>query len=124
MGYLEHKPGYGCYYRISRKVDDGSIVLGDVLNRSPYLDVTIEQSPGITRTDKWGNPAYPDIPGVADGQWHTLRMSVDEQVVRVWLDGRLIASSQDTYLLEGTVALFSRREAVEWRNFSVWEAPW
>ena len=124
MGYLEHKPGYGCYYRISRKVDDGSIVLGDVLNRSPYLDVTIEQSPGITRTDKWGNPAYPDIPGVADGQWHTLQMSVDEQVVRVWLDGRLIASSQDTYLLEGTVALFSRREAVEWRNFSVWEAPW
>jgi hypothetical protein len=49
---------------------------------------------------------------------------VDEKVARVWLDGRLIASAQEFELESGSVALFSRRQDVEWRNFSVWEAPW
>ena len=124
LGYLEHKPEYGCYFRLSRKVDDNGTVLSDVLNRSPYIGVPIEQSPGVTRTDIWGEPAYPTIPDLADGDWHTLRLSVDEQVARLWLDGRLIAASQEFHLLNGSVGLFTRRQDIEWRNFSVWEAPW
>jgi len=124
LGYLEHKPGYGCYFRLSRKYENDNGSFSDVLNRSPYIGVPIEQSPGVTRLDSWGNPAYPQIPSVDDGEWHALRISVDEQVVRVWLDGRLIAATQEFELESGGVALFSRRQDVEWRNFSVWEAPW
>jgi hypothetical protein len=124
LGYLEHNPGYGCYYRLSRKYEDSNGSHSDVLSRSPYIGVPIEQSPGLTRLDNWGNPAYPNIPNIDDGEWHALRISVDEQVARVWLDGRLITATQEFELESGSVALFSRRQEVEWRNFSVWEAPW
>jgi len=124
LGYLEHNPGYGCYYRLSRKYEDSNGSHSDVLSRSPYIGVPIEQSPGLTRLDNWGNPAYPNIPNIDDGEWHALRISVDEQVARVWLDGRLITATQEFELESGSVALFSRRQDVEWRNFSVWEAPW
>ncbi|MEC7240365.1 MAG: hypothetical protein VXW32_03950 [Myxococcota bacterium] len=124
LAYLEFKPEYGCYFRLSHKANDDGTVVSGVLNRSAYIGVPIEQSPGITRLDAWGEPAYPTIPDVADGNWHRLRLSVDGQVVRVWLDDRLIAAAQDHYLEAGTIGLFTRRQDIEWRNFSVWDAPW
>ena len=122
--FQEFKPEYGCYFRLSHKADDEGTVVSGVLNRSPYVGVPIEQSPGITRLDAWGEPAYPTIPEVTDGEWHRLRLSVDGRVVRIWLDDRLIAAAQDHYLEAGTVGLFTRRQDIEWRNFSVWDAPW
>jgi len=124
VGYLEYKALDGCYFRIARKYTENGATQSDVLGRSSYINTVIEQAPGVTREDNWGQPAYPLIPAIDDGAWHTLRISVDEQVVRIWLDGRLIASAQETELESGSVALFSRREEIEWRNFSVWNAPW
>jgi len=124
IGYMEYKSGYGCYVRIARKYTASGTTHNDVLGRSAYINTIIEQSPGVTREDNWGEPAYPLIPAIDDNDWHTLQLSVDEQVVRVWLDGRLVASALDPHLETGSVALTSRREEVEWRNFSVWESPW
>jgi hypothetical protein len=124
LGYVEYKALDGCYLRIARKYTDSGTSYADVLGRSSYINTTIEQAPGVTREDVWGQPAYPLIPAIDDGGWHNLQISVDGQVVRIWLDGRLIASAQDAELESGSVALFSRREEIEWRNFSVWNAPW
>ena len=53
-----------------------------------------------------------------------MQLSTEEQVVRFWLDGRLIAAAQHTDTPSGTVALTTRQQAMEWRNVSVWAAPW
>ena len=74
--------------------------------------------------DDLSNDLFPQVPAIDDNEWHTLQLSVEEQVVRLWLDGRLIASGLDDYSTTGTVGLTTRKQVVEWRNISVWEAPW
>ena len=124
LTYVEHQPGEGCYFRITRNLTDNGVDTSTVVARSPIIGEEITVSSTADQYDKWGVTAYPIIPVIDDNGWHELRFSADEQVVRVWLDGRLITSVQDPFITSGSVGIFSRRTETEWRNFSVWNAPW
>jgi hypothetical protein len=122
--YTEYEPGEGCYFRVTRNYTDNGVDTSTVVARSPIIGSEITIGNGSEQYDAWGEPAYPIIPVIDDNDWHELRLSADEQVVRVWLDGRLIASVQEDLITSGSVGIFSRKTETEWRNFSVWNAPW
>jgi hypothetical protein len=115
--YLEYDEDDGCYFRISS-------MAGGVLSRSSNIGGPIVNGQGGVALDNSGAPKYPEIPAIDDGQWHTMQLSAEEQVVRFWLDGRLIAAAQNTDGVSGTVALTTRQQEMEWRDISVWAAPW
>jgi len=122
--YVEHKAGEGCYLRITRNYTDNGVDTSTVVARSPYIGEVITVSSSVDQYDEWGETAYPIIPAIDDDGWHNLRISADEKVIRVWLDGRLITSVQDEFISSGSVGIFSRKTETEWRNFSVWNSPW
>jgi len=125
QAYLE--PGDpGCYFRILRKsVDEQGQVVGEVISRSPYLGVPIADSAGVIKTHSDGvTPLYADIPAVNDGQWHQMRLTAEGQVIRLWLDGRMITAAIDDRSESGSVALYGRNQEIEWRDVSISRSSW
>jgi hypothetical protein len=112
----------GCFVRLNRK---SSSLGGETLSRSPYIGVPITDSQGLAYTHSDGvTPLFAEIPAVDDGEWHTMRLTIEGYVVRLWLDGRLIAAGLDDLSTNGTVALFGQKQAIEWRNISVSNSSW
>jgi hypothetical protein len=115
LTYVEHRPEEGCYFRITRNYTDNGVDTSNVLAQSPIIGDEITVNSSADQYDKWGETAYPIIPIIDDNQWHELRFSSDETVLRVWLDGRLITSTQEEFITSGSIGIFSRKTETEWR---------
>ena len=49
-----------------------------------------------------------DAPGYEQRRWYTVSMSVSGQEIRVWLDGKLVATATDATLASGQAGLYTR----------------
>lgn len=115
--FLEYDVDVGCYVRLATPASG-------IIARSSNIGGPVVNGQGDVPYNVYGDPQYADIPPIDDGEWHTMKLSAEERVVRFWLDGRLIASTPYNETESGTVALTTRQQAMEWRNISVWAAPW
>jgi hypothetical protein len=64
-------------------------------------------------TELW----FPTIPEPTEEQWQRLRLDVDGHTLRLWYNGRLVASALDHELVSGQTGVLSRRQAVSFDNF-------
>jgi hypothetical protein len=115
--YLEYDESVGCYVRLATGASG-------VVARSANIGGPVVNGQGNVPYNNFGDPQYADIPAIDDGQWHVMQLSAEERVVRFWLDGRLIASTPYIDTESGSVALVTRQQEMEWRNITVWAAPW
>jgi hypothetical protein len=121
----------GCFFRIGRRhMPDGLSPINEVFARSAYIGIPIVHADGRVESNEDGTPVFPMIPAIDDGEWHKLRITTEQQVIRLWLDGRMITAGLDPYVgsdgkpESGTVALTANKQEVSWRNFSVWQSAW
>ncbi len=111
----------GCQFRIQR----ASSTLGnEVIGRSSFIGVPIRNANGPSPLNDDGTPEFPEIPPIDDGQPHTLRLSMEDSVIRLWLDDRMIAAALDDTYSEGGAALMVRNQETTWQNISVWPGSW
>ena len=118
---LLYQNNEGCQFRIQR----ASSTLGnEVIGRSAFIGVPIRNANAPTPLNADGTPEFPEIPAIDDGQPHTLRLSMEDSVIRLWLDGRMVAAALDDTYSEGGAALMVRNQETTWQDISVWPGPW
>ena len=49
---------------------------------------------------------------------------MEDSVIRLWLDGRMVAAALDDTYSEGGAALMVRNQETTWQDISVWPGPW
>jgi len=107
----------GCLFRIYRNSEEvGSGVIG----RSAYIGVPITDTVGEVPTNDDGTPLFPQIPSIDDGEWHTLRLQMEQSVIRTWLDGRLIAAGLDNTELGTGAGVMVRTQAASLDDLEAW----
>jgi hypothetical protein len=107
----------GCFFRIHRASDTTG---SDVLGRSAYIGIPIADSAGEVPTNDDGSPLFPEIPAIDDGEWHTLRLQMEESVIRTWLDGRLVAAGLDDSDMGTGAGLMVRNLAAPFDELESW----
>ncbi len=107
----------GCFFRISRTSEEAG---SEVLGRSAYIGVPITDTTGEMPTNNDGTPLFPQIPPIDDGEWHTLRLQMEERVIRTWLDHRLIAAGLDDTDLGTGAGVLVRNHATAFDDLETW----
>jgi hypothetical protein len=107
----------GCFFRINRASEE---VGSEVLSRSAYIGVPITDTTGEVPTNDDGTPLFPQIPAIDDGEWHTLRLQMEQSVIRTWLDGRLIAAGLDDTELGTGAGVMVRTLSTSFDDLEIW----
>jgi|GEM_PF-6386621 len=105
-----------CYIIINRQFAGE----GETVARSAYIGVPIVDTSGKLPTNPDKTPLFPEIAPIDDGEWHTLRLQMEQNVVRAWLDGRMVAAGLDTTTLGTGAGVTVRTDAMEFDNVQAW----
>ena len=92
------------------------------LARSADIGVPIGSGSGEVPLNDDGEPLFPEIPAIDDGEWHTLRLAVEGELVRAWLDDRLIAAATDDTYESGGAAIMVRTAEVDLDDYGEFDA--
>ncbi len=111
----------GCMFLMQRV---SSTFGNETLGRSAFIGVPISNPNALPPLNEDGTPQFPEILPVSDGTPHTLRLSAEGELFRLWLDGRLVASGTDESFEAGGAALMVRGQEMTWEGTTVWPGSW
>ena len=108
----------GCFFRIHRTSD---VAGGEVIARSAYIGIPITNSVGEILQRRRKSAVSSKSHPIDDGEWHTLRLQMEQSVVRTWLDGRLIAAGLDNTELGTGAGVMVRTNQTSFDDFQAWQ---